>query len=90
MAHPKLLQLLLQRNLVSIVDGSAPTPLYVVFRLLLYQPYAFQHIGDVIDAPLLYLYVDVHANRLLWTLKLQRCAYQAIPPQIACMTWLRT
>ena len=87
--HPEFLQLLLQRDLVGVVNGSASTPLYVVLRLLLYQPDALQHIGDVIDAPLLYLYVDVHANRWLWTLKLQQCAYQAIPPQITCMTWHR-
>jgi hypothetical protein len=54
-AHPQLLQLPLQRDLVSVVDGSAAAPLDVVLRLLLYQANALQHIGDVIDATLLYL-----------------------------------
>ena len=34
--------------------GTSALPLDVVFRLLLDQPNAFKHVGDVVDAPLLH------------------------------------
>jgi hypothetical protein len=66
-AYLQLLHLVLELHHfgVGLVRRSraAALPLDVVLGLLLDQPNAFQHIGDVVDAPLLDLGMTGHSHK---------------------------